>query len=359
MNIDMAGSEWFLSRPGGLNRYFQSLYQALSADPHTTVSAAAFGEPPQIPGARSWGRMGSGLARRILQSRRLPPSITPDIVDRHFCLYGAPARAYASRPVQVIHFQGPWAAESELAGGHGVSVRVKRAIEKSQYLKGDHFVVLSRAFKATLAGDYGIEEDRISIIPPGVDLDRFSLNPEPAHARPRVLCVRRLERRMGIHVLIEAWQEVHVRMPEAILTIVGTGTFEQQLRAQAAASEASSSIEFLGRLGDAELTRAYRDCTITVVPTIALEGFGLIALESLASGRVPIITDCGGLPDSVAGFDPSLIVPAGSVEALGSRMLSALAGRRPSAEEARRHAETFAWPLIAERHTSLYGSLLG
>jgi len=259
---------------------------------------------------------------------------------------------------QIIHFQGPWADESAVSGQSAGVVGTKRLIERAGYRRADHFVVLSKPFAGILEQRYGISPDRISIIPPGVDLAKFEVNTAESD-HPVVLCVRRLERRMGIDVLIRAWGDVVKRTPEAKLQIVGTGTAEKELRELAAMCPAARSISFLGRVSDEDLRNAYREARVTVVPTTALEGFGLIALESLAAGRAPIVTDCGGLPDAVQGLAPDLIVPAGSADALSERISGALEdGSFPSPQECRSHAERFAWSEVADRHLELYRQIL-
>lgn len=347
-HVHMTGSEWFGARPGGLNRYFSSLYEALGRREDLTVSACSFGIPPG--GGSSWGPPGGSLARRVLKSR-VPVPATADLVDRHFALYGRPPR----RGVPLlVHFQGPWAGESQAAGHSQLAVRAKKAVERSRYKQAQTFVVLSQRFADLLQDTYGVDPGSISIIPPGVDLERFRPGEPPQGAN--VLCVRRLERRMGVDVLLEAWPAVVDAVPEATLTVVGSGTYERRLRQLA---QELPTVDFRGRLSDEELLQHYHSCTVTVVPSIALEGFGLIALESLAAGRAPVLTDCGGLPDAVRRLDDSLIVPASDATALAGRLVSALQGQRPGAGECRAHAETFSWELIAGRHTALYLNLLG
>jgi glycosyltransferase involved in cell wall biosynthesis len=229
-------------------------------------------------------------------------------------------------------------------------------VERSAYRHADAFIVLSDPFKQILANDYGVDAQKIHVIPPGVSMEDFSFSEAlTSGERPVVLCVRRLEKRMGIDVLIRAWEHVSQQVPGAELRIVGTGTYEKELRQLADAS--AGRITFLGRLEDEQLRDEYTRAAITAVPSLALEGFGLIALESLAVGRAPIVTDCGGLPDAVRGLDSSLIVPRGSVEALAQRLVSALEGDVPTAEASRAHAQTFAWDVIVRRHLDLYEGL--
>ncbi|WP_188546580.1 glycosyltransferase family 4 protein [Rhodococcoides trifolii] len=355
----MTGSEWFDSRPGGLNRYFESLFSALRDDETGPVTASAFGDP--IPGGTSWSPTGKSLPARIAASRVHPPEVSRagrsnTLIDSHFALYGNSRTTLERRTNVITHFQGPWAAESKMAGARDMRIRAKFLLEKSIYSRSDAFVVLCQRFKDVIVGDYGIDPDIVEIIPGGVDLERFAFA-EPETSAPVVVCARRLERRMGIDVLINAWPEILRAEPDARLFIVGKGTYEDELRALVTRMSLDKSITFEGRVSDARLNELYRMATVTAIPSLALEGFGLIALESLASGRPPVVTDCGGLPDTVVALDPSLVVPIGDADALAARIVGVFNGIGPTAKECRVHAETFAWDRIAARHRELYASL--
>jgi glycosyltransferase involved in cell wall biosynthesis len=352
----MTGSEWFSAAAGGLNRYFTDLYGALAHRPGIAVTAAAFGPAPA--GARSWGPAGGGTLHRVrtaLLDRRDFGRNT--VLDRHFCLYGPVAAGPLGNQPVVVHFHGPWAAESRLAGEHPRAVRAKYVLERLRYARADRFIVLSKYFRDVLVTDYRIPSGRIAIIPPGVDVPAEpEPAPPPADSPPVVLCVRRLERRMGIDVLIDCWPAILARHPEARLVIVGTGTIAGELREQAAHLP---SIMFTGFVDDDRLEALYAQATVAVVPSLALEGFGLVTLAALAAGRAPVVTDCGGLPDAIRGLDDSLIVPAGDAEALADRLGAALDGDRPDARRCRAHAGQFSWAAAADRHIALYRELAG
>ncbi|TFV58738.1 glycosyltransferase family 1 protein [Mycobacterium sp. PS03-16] len=352
----MTGAEWFASGAGGLNRYFSDLYTTLATRTDVEVTAASFGAPES--GGHSWGAARGSTLRRVRAAGTHGWAIPPGtVIDRHFCLYGRPAWGPVHRHPLVVHFHGPWAAEA-LAVGHGrLNAHAKYLVERLRYQGADRYVVLSRHFRDLLAERYRVPHDRIEIIAPGVDLARFRAAEQPGEQRPTVLCVRRLVPRMGIDVLLEAWRGVSAQMPDARLVIVGSGPSEPALRAQARHGNLCGSVQFAGQVGDDQLADLYRSATLTVVPTLELEGFGLAALESLAAGRAPVVTDCGGLPESVEDLDDSLIVPAGDAEALADRLLGALWGRRPDARACRRHAERFTWAAAADRHVRLYAEL--
>ncbi|SEJ40292.1 glycosyltransferase family 4 protein [Demequina mangrovi] len=348
----MIGSEWFEARPGGLNRYFDGLARAMADEADVDLSAWAFGAAPSY--GRSVGPLGMSLVERVRRTAKLAGASDADIIDCHFALYGQ--STIVRQPPRVVHFHGPWAEESAVSSERRQVVALKRLVERRAYRGADAFVTLSEAFKAVVIEKFQVDPARVSVIPPGVDIDRF----QPSFAAPtapRALCVRRLERRMGIDVLLRAWREVVTNVPDAQLHVVGSGTFEQALRSLASELGLDHSVFFLGRISDEELASAYACATFSVVPTVALEGFGLISLESMASGCPAIVTDCGGLPDAVRPLDESLVVEAGSEEALAVRMLQAFAGQLPSRRACRAHAESYSWRSVATRHVDLYREL--
>ncbi|WP_238638046.1 glycosyltransferase family 4 protein [Curtobacterium sp. HSID17257] len=358
LKVRMTGSEWFASRPGGLNRYFIELYSAMRELEGVEVDAVAFGEAPL--GGRSWGPTRLPLLRRLFKSFARTDDI--DVVDRHFCLYGVypkPPRR-TRRPLSVVHFHGPWAAESAAAGGSSFANWVKRAIERRRYRSADLVVVLSRAFEEVVIHNYGVRPERVRVISPGVRIPSERARTVDASREfvgPIVLCVRRLERRMGIDTLIQAWGRVLAAHPSARLRIVGDGS--ERCALEKLAGPLGKSVTFLGRVSDELLEAEYAQCALTVVPSRSLEGFGLIALESLAHGKAPIVTDCGGLPDSVRDLDPSLIVARESEEGLSARIIEGLNGVLPDEVQCRAHAERFSWAICARKHIETYGEYRG
>lgn len=358
LGVHMTGSEWFGSNPGGLGRYFSGLYAALRGAPGVNVSAAAFGTPDL--GGSTWGPTNCSTLKRVATSftsdMRLPNDV---ILDRHFSLFGRPSIGPRGKNPLVVHFHGPWAAESAATGASARSVHAKMLVERARYVGADRFIVLSNHSRNILVRDYLVSEDKVDIVPPGVDLNKF--NPRmrrPGAGPPTVICVRRLEARMGIDVLLNAWPLVVAAHPEARLVIVGEGSEEESLKAQADAMGLGQSVRFEGRASDSVLAQLYSESTVSVVPSVALEGFGLIALESLATGCPPIVTDCGGLPDAVAGLDASLIVPAGNAKALAERLRAALEGQVPDSTTCRAYAEKFSWQASAENHVDIYRAVI-
>lgn len=354
VRVHMTGAEWFATTRGGLNRYFTDLFDAMTRHPGVDVSASAFGTPSD--GGNSLGPAAGSTFRRVRTAfgDRIGASENA-VLDRHFALYGPPRRGFGGKRPLVVHFHGPWADESRMSGESERAVRAKYLLERLRYSGADRYVVLSEHFRALLADRYHVRPEHIRVVPPGVDLTRFV--PAPSSRRPMFLCVRRLEKRMGIDVLIDAWRQVVAGYPDAQLVIVGTGSEESSLRGQVHDHGLTGSVTFEGNASDQRLAELYREALATVVPTVSLEGFGLIALESMAAGRAPIVTDCGGLPDSVRDFDPSLIVAPGDADALADRLCRALTGDLPDPARCRAQAEKFTWDVAVDRHIAMYREL--
>ncbi len=364
----LLGNEWVTSRAGGLNRYLAELLAALRlAECHAT--AVVVGHAPDDKHVLGVGSIDDPLPVRLLAIRRAAARMADsiDVVDAHFALYAfLPVFTTRLRRLPlVVHFHGPWAQESLVGrGDNRFIVAAKRAVERAVYRRAKVVVVLSDAFARVVTHDYGVDPGRVVVVPPGVDLVRFSPgDSDDARASFGVapgaflaVSVRRLDHRMGLDVLIKAWETVNNAKPEAVLLIAGEGRERDHLVALREQLPNPASVRLIGRVDDGELARLYQAADVSVVPTRALEGFGLVTLESLACGTPPIVTDVGGLPDGVRELDPSLIVPSEDPAALADRLIAAANGSLPTPAACRSHAERFSWDAVARRHIAIYNA---
>ena len=239
-------------------------------------------------------------------------------------------------------------------------------VERRVYRRADRAIALSAAFRDVLAREFRVPMDRIHVIPGGVDVDRFAIAASPTECRralgwptdrPIVLCVRRLVRRVGVDTLVEAANVLRARVPDALVLIAGTGPLRAELEAPVASLGLEQHVRFLGFLPDADLPTAYRAADLTVVPTAALEGFGLITVESLAAGTPCVVTPVGGLTDVIAPLAPQLVADTPSAGDIGTLLAAALRGDIPVPTA--RQCERFArrdhdWPVVAARVRQVY-----
>ena len=98
-----------------------------------------------------------------------------------------------------------------------------------------------------------------------------------------------------------------------------------------------------------------------VVPTVALEGFGLIAVESLAAGTPVLVTPVGGLPEVVRDLSGHMVMPDADLNTLSEYLVAVLNGsiRLPSSEACQEYARSrFDWPVIASQVRGVYEEVL-
>jgi glycosyltransferase involved in cell wall biosynthesis len=371
------GMEWFPEKPGGLNRvYFELIKHLPQANVEVQGLVAGTAQVTQDSGGmiEGFAPRSESLLPRLLAVRRLAvPMLRSDpklLVVSHFSLYTAPViDALAGHPM-VVHFQGPWGLEGGAERQSRLTVRVKTAVERAVYRRASAFIVLSRPFGQILERRFGIPPDKIHVIPGGVDVSRFAIRESRAESRtklgwpqdrPIVLAVRRLTRRMGLDDLVRAALRLRERVPNVLVLIAGDGPVKGELERQIVSLDLEQNVRLLGFVPDADLPFAYRAADLTVVPTVTLEGFGLIVPESLAAGTPCFVTPVGGLPEAVSGLSRALVLPSTGAEAIADGLAGALMGVTPlpSAREcvdfARRNYD---WPVIAERVRLVYEEAL-
>ena len=368
---------WFAEQAGGLNRVFDNLMRALPQE-GVSVQGLVAGTPEVA--AQTDGRVvaftdiAAPLPTRWRAARRaalqLMDAQPPDLIASHFTFYTAPlGRHLRDRPL-VMHFHGPWAAESAMAGEGWLATQLKRRIEQRVYRSAGLFIVLSEAFRDVLHRTYGIPHERIRIVPGGADVDRFDVDETRVEARlhlgwptdrPLIFAVRRLQRRMGIEALLAAMKRVRAQVPDVLLMIAGSGPLAPELEARIDELGLHQHVRLLGYLPEGDLPRAYRAADFSVVPTVALEGFGLITVESLAAGTPVLVTPVGGLPEVVRGLSERLVLAGSDTDALAEGLEGALSGALPlpDASACRAYAvEHFSWGTVARRVRAVYEEAL-
>lgn len=367
-SIVFVGSEWFPQKPGGLSRYLYELIGVLAEQgdviefcgvdlqtltPQKNLRFTHIASTAQSPLAKL--RTANQAFSQIDWSK-------VDVVNLHFALYSLLLlhRIPPHIPI-VFHFHGPWFMESQWEGGGRVSTWAKKWIESYVYNRCAHFIVLSQAFSDLLQTHYGIAAGKISVIPGGINIQQFQANLTRQDARrqlgfpidrPVLFTPRRLVQRVGIEQLLQALVTVKQVVPDVWLAIAGKGAQRQALEQQVQQLGLTHHVKFLGYVSDENLAIAYQASDLTVVPSQALEGFGLILLESLASGTPVLSTPIGGMPEVLRPFDPNLITHSIKADAIAHRLVDFLSGtlELPSRQRCRQYAvEHFDWQMIAPR----------
>jgi glycosyltransferase involved in cell wall biosynthesis len=374
VKVLMVGLGTFEQMTGGSARYMSGLrdsLQAMGHDVRVKTASSVVGSPGYAE-AGLRGQLTRSLKRLLIYTPASAFAVLrfrPDVVNSHFALdgLGGVAAARLLRIPVVVNFQGPWTGESVATGRRGrfpFSSRLRHGLEGWVYRRASICIVLSHAFGEMLVEDFGVKRDRVRVIPAGFDPIPFEPVSRDA-GRGRLglddavtaVSVRRLVPRMGIDLAIRAI----ARLPRETIgryLVAGSGPERPALEALAAELGVTDRVSFLGRVPDEDLPWLYAAADLSVVPTRDLEGFGYVALESLAAGTPVIATSNGGLVDLVGGLEPRLLTDC-TPEALGTAIEALVRhpGDFPDGAACRAYAASFSWSRIAARIVELFALL--
>jgi glycogen synthase len=275
------------------------------------------------------------------------------------------ARRFRAPLVMTIHateygrHQG-WVDKHPQSHIHGV--------ERWMANRAERVVTCSAYMREHVADIYGLEEERIAVVPNGIDpaelvpvADLDELRARFAAPDERlVLLVGRLVYEKGFQLALEALPTLVERVGNVRFLVAGSGTHEAELRKQAAELGLDAHGTFLGWIGDDVLHSLYRIADLTVVPSI-YEPFGLVALEAMASDCPCLVADTGGLREVVPNEDVGLRFrsrdPA-SLAVMAERILTDPELRDRLVAEASEHVLGFDWADVARQVAAVYRELV-
>jgi glycogen synthase len=240
-------------------------------------------------------------------------------------------------------------------------------VERWMANRAERVVTCSAYMREHVADIYGLEEERIAVVPNGIDpaelvpvADLDELRARFAAPDERlVLLVGRLVYEKGFQLALEALPTLVERVGNVRFLVAGSGTHEAELRKQAAELGLDAHGTFLGWIGDDVLHSLYRIADLTVVPSI-YEPFGLVALEAMASDCPCLVADTGGLREVVPNEDVGLRFrsrdPA-SLAVMAERILTDPELRDRLVAEASEHVLGFDWSDVARQIAGLYAEV--
>ncbi|MBO3283602.1 glycosyltransferase family 4 protein [Paenibacillus sp. FSL M8-0228] len=380
--IAATGLSWPSLQPGGLNTYFQSICEQLTLERNTLDALICSDEQPQAPDRIRIHTIGS-KQQSIWKRRELMQKYAAELFDKqpmdilysHFAPYSVgPALEAKKRGIPVVTtFHGPWTEEMKIEGQgikHFLKTTLAKSIEMKAYGLSDKFIVLSETFRNILHEHYKVPLSKIHIIPGAANVERFHPAEDRGAVRERlnlpqnatiVLTVRRLVNRMGLLQLLEAWRRVTERHPDHLLLIGGKGPLMEELASKVAEYNLHNHVRLLGYVSDEELPLYHQASNLFVVPTQALEGFGLITVEAMASGLPVLATPVGGSKEILRGFRPELLFQGTDSEAIAEGLLRVLDHREllPNARECRDHVlSRYTWGHVAEQVEEVFRQVL-
>jgi glycosyltransferase involved in cell wall biosynthesis len=222
----------------------------------------------------------------------------------------------------------------------------------------DRVVAVSEFSRGQLLG-LEVPPEAIEVIPNGVDHDLFRPDGERLSLEGRALFFcGPLTPRKGVATLVEALPRIQEEIREARVFIAGEGSERNRLAKLSRKLGVAEDVHLLGFLSQGELAQYHRSAEVFVFPT-RLEGFGMSALEAMASGTPVVASDIEPVRSLVDGG--GLFFPPGSVPELAEaviRLFTDARLREDLRKEGIRRASEFSWEETARRYLALYHRLL-
>jgi len=241
--------------------------------------------------------LGEEVERYTAVATELTKNVQPDIVHTHdWMTLEAGVRAARShgKPL-VAHVH---ATELDRTEFHPNAWIMKRELQGLQ--KADHIIAVSGYTKNLLVREYGMPEDKITVLHNGTFNDRPLQRriDDGTEKHPLVLFLGRLTVQKGVSYFIRAAQRVHELRPDVRFVVAGEGYLLPQLIQESFERGIADSMIFAGRVTNSEAKTLYKKASCFVMPSVS-EPFGLVALEAITHGAPVVLSRQSGVSEVV------------------------------------------------------------
>ncbi|MGI8619565.1 MAG: glycosyltransferase [Gemmatimonadaceae bacterium] len=280
------------------------------------------------------------------------------------------------RRVQIVHAHTGHAVALAALATAGTNVRMvlTRRVDfrlranygsRWKYSRAAGIIAISRAVARALVAS-GIREERISIIPSGIDLSRAFARATPRTlaelgvqaGQPLVVQVAQLVGHKDPLTFVRAIAKVCQGLPDVQALLVGDGPLRAAVESEAARLNLTGTLHVAGYRADADSLLAAAD---VVTLSSREEGLGTVLLDAMSMGKPIAATGGGGIPETVQHGVSGLLSPVGDAAKLGSDISSILKDRilagRLSAG-ARNRARDFSVERTTDLTLDVYRSVL-
>jgi len=380
----MLVSEIFPPRTGGSGRWFFEIYRRL---PQGQFLVAA-GEHPEahefdssqtlpiqrLPLALSaWGlKSFTGLRGYFRAVRQLRRSVKQRQVTMIHCGRCLPEGF-------VAYLLSWWTGTPYGCFVHGEDVTTAATSRELSWMirrvfgRARFVIANSRSTRQILLDQWRLPEDKVRLLYPGCDTQRFVPVPRSEEARRQlgwqdrqvILTVGRLQKRKGHDMLIAALPIIQAAIPNVFYSIIGDGEERATLEALATRLGVRERVQFQGETTDTTLAQAYQQCDLFALPNRTegsdIEGFGMVLVEAQACGRPVLAGDSGGTAETMKQRETGRIVDCTKPEPLAAALIDLLSDpqRLDAMGSAGRHwvVSQFDWTELAKQAAQLFAKV--
>lgn len=279
----------------------------------------------------------------------------------------------------ILHFHEPWIPDLSrqiLTRSNAINIAtfhakipetlMSRSIVKvvTPYMKSvlKYFHLYTAVSASATEYARSLTDDPIAIVPNGIDLSAYkqpAKRPNPSGLKS-ILYIGRLERRKGLKYLLQAYKLLSTADPNVRLIIAGDGPDREKLELLAEDLQLPN-VEFLGYISEAQKHELLATSDLFCSPAVFGESFGIVLLESMATGLVTVAGNNSGYRDLMAGIGALSIVNPRDPEEFARRLqllLSEPALRKLWQSWATDYVQQFSYKNIVDEYEKLYGQIM-
>ncbi|MBL1264976.1 TIGR04063 family PEP-CTERM/XrtA system glycosyltransferase [Candidatus Methylomicrobium oryzae] len=335
------------------------------------------GLPAKLPLLNQWA-VADSLAKRL---DRIIPEIRPDILHAHSPALNGVAALRAAKKFRLPVVYECRAFWEDAAVDHGTTTegslryRLTRALETHVFRQADAVTAICEGLRLDIIAR-GIPENKITVIPNAVDIEKFTFN---AKADPVLRDELGLTDKIvlgfigsfyayeGLPLLLDAMPAILQQAPNVRLLLVGGGPQEEILKQKTENLGLGGHVIFTGRVPHDRVTDYYNQVDIFVYPRLPMRLTELVTplkpLEAMAQGRLVVASDVGGHKELINRGENGFLFSAGDEQNL-TRILIDLIEQRSEWETIKANGRTYVeeernWAASVGRYSAVYSKLCG
>jgi glycosyltransferase involved in cell wall biosynthesis len=267
----------------------------------------------------------------ILRARRIVRKLKPDIVHTHYITSGGLAGLMCGFHPTITTVHG-----SDL--NEGIQKRFWRFLFKLIFNHSDCVNTCNEEQKRKVMA-LGVAAEKIRVLTPGVDTDKFSFGQRQIKGRNqplRMTTTRQLEKKYGHQTVIQALSILRSKGVDFQMTFVGDGPLLEELKSQVKREGLTDCVRFSGRVDKSRIIEILHNNDI-FLSTPFYDGISIALLEAMATGLFPIVTDLEVNSDWLEDGVDGLLYKPGDVDALASCILKIYNNPRLAVSAAQRN----------------------